>query len=75
MSDGREQFRRGALCEWISWALKHPEYASDALASLTFLHWLQHNKPDLVDFPLKHGEERSQVMDGWLKAAGYASER
>ena len=71
MSDGREQFRRSALREWTPWASKHPEYASDALASLTFLHWLQQNKPGLVDFPLKRGEERSQVMHGWLKAAGY----
>ena len=51
----------------------HPEYANDALASLTFLHWLQQNKPDLVDFPLMPGEERSQVVNGWLKAAGYVA--
>jgi len=73
MLDGRDQFRRSALLEWKLWALQHPEYANDALASLTFLHWLQQNKPDLVDFPLIPGEERSQVVNGWLKAAGYVA--
>jgi hypothetical protein len=70
MSDGREQFRRDALREWRRWALQHPEYATGALASLTFLHWLQQNKPNLANFPLSPGEERSQVVDAWLKAVG-----
>jgi hypothetical protein len=73
MSDGRDQFRRGALREWKRWASQHPEYANDALASLTFLHWLQQKKPYLVDFPLTPGEERSQVVNCWLKAAGYVA--
>ena len=73
MSDGRDQFRRRALREWKPWALQHSEYSNDALASLTFLHWLERNKPDLVDFPLRAGEERSQVVNGWLRAAGYVA--
>jgi len=53
--------------------LQHPEYANDALASLTFLHWLEQKKPYLVDFPLMPGEEKSQVVNCWLKAAGFVA--
>jgi len=71
MSNERDEARRAVLREWKPWTAQHPDDAKGALASLMFLKYLQDHKSHLVDFSLKGGEERSQVVNGWLKSAGY----